>query len=389
MPDHNLMSREGAAARVERAAPARRAWPTIAALAVLAIGGVVLTRGEISAWLHRPLPASVQVAAEPPPALTVAAAAATLRPLPRIVTGDGSVVAWQELVIGAEAGGLRVAEVAVEEGDSVRAGQVLVQMDETLLRAILGQAEAAVAEAQAALRNTRQDLARAADLSRSGNTPRQTLELRQAAALQAEARVASAVARQGEVTARLAQARIVAPADGIVSRRNVLPGNVTSAGQEMVRLIRDGRVELDARVPERELSALRPGQPVRVTHGDQVVTGTVRAVAPTVSAETRLGVAHIALPSGSELRPGMFARAEIRSGEAPGLTVPQSALLFREGRAAVLVLSGDRVALRPVTTGRRAEGVVEVTSGLAEGERVVVTGAGFLSDGDRVRVADR
>jgi hypothetical protein len=112
-------------------------------------------------------------------------------------------------------------------------------------------------------------------------------------------------------------------------------------------------------------------------------------VARVVSAAPRLGIAHIALPADSGLRPGMFARAEIRPGDAPGLTVPQSAVLFREGRPAVLVLVGDRVALRPVTTGRRGDAVVEVTSGLAEGERVVVTGAGFLSEGDRVRVADQ
>ncbi|WP_338665357.1 efflux RND transporter periplasmic adaptor subunit [Pararoseomonas sp. SCSIO 73927] len=370
-----------------RPAPARRGRWALAALALVALGGAFLMRGEIASRLRPPAPAAAQAPAEPPPALTVAVAAATPRPLARTVVGDGSVVPWQELVIGAEAGGLRVIEVAVEEGDTVRAGQPLVRMDETLLRAVLGQAEAAVTEAQAALRNARQDLARAADLSRSGNAPRQTLELRQSAALQAEARVASATARQEEVAARLAQARILAPTDGVVSRRSALPGNVTAAGQEMIRLIRDGRIELDARVPELDLATVRPGQPVRVTHGERVVEGTVRAVAPTVLAEARLGVVHVALPAGSGLRPGMFARAEISPGEAPGLTVPQSALLFRDGRPAVLVLDGERVALRPVTTGRRGEGVVEVTSGLAEGERVVATGAGFLSDGDRVRVA--
>jgi multidrug efflux pump subunit AcrA (membrane-fusion protein) len=85
----------------------------------------------------------------------------------------------------------------------------------------------------------------------------------------------------------------------------------------------------------------------------------------------------------------MFARAEILPEAAPALTVPQEAILFREGRPAVFVLSesGDRVSLRPLATGRRREGVVEVTEGLAPGERVVVSGAGFLTDGDRVRVA--
>jgi multidrug efflux pump subunit AcrA (membrane-fusion protein) len=83
----------------------------------------------------------------------------------------------------------------------------------------------------------------------------------------------------------------------------------------------------------------------------------------------------------------MFARAEILPEAAPALTVPQEAILFRDGRPAAFVLSeNDRVALRPLATGRRREGAVEVTGGLAPGERVVVSGAGFLSDGDRVRV---
>ncbi len=226
------------------------------------------------------------------------------------------------------------------------------------------------------------------ELARTSSATRQTVEQRAATTAQAEARLASAVARREEAAARLAQTRIVAPADGVVSRRSALLGSVTSAGQEMLRLVRDGRLELDARVPELELASLRPGQSVRVVHGDRVVMAELRAIAPTVSAETRLGIAHVALPHDAGLRPGMFARAEILPGDAPGLTVPQAAVLFREGRPAVFVLQGERVALRPVSTARRQDGVVEVTSGLAEGERVVVSGAGFLSDGDRVRVAE-
>ncbi len=390
MPDHNLPRREPEGATRRAVAPARRRWRGwLAALIGLgAVGAGVAMRDDLIALLprHAPPPAAA-APAEPPPSLTVVVAEAAPRPLARIVVGDGSVVAWQELVIGAEAGGLRVAEVAVEEGDAVRQGQLLVRLDDALLRAALGAAEAAVAEADAALRVARQELARAIDLVRTGSATRQTVEQRESTAAQAEARLASAAARREEAGARLAQARIVAPADGVVSKRVALLGSVTAAGQEMVRLIRDGRLELDARVPELELGLLRPGQPVRVTHGDRVVMAELRAVAPTVTPETRLGTVHVALPPDAGLRPGMFARAEILPGTAPGLTVPQPAVLFREGRPAVLVVQEDRVSLRSITTGRRQDGHVEVTSGLAAGERVVVSGAGFLSDGDRVRVA--
>jgi RND family efflux transporter MFP subunit len=357
-------------------------------LAAAAVGAL-LFREQIAARLSPAEPAPVAATpAAPPPALTVTVAEVLPTMLTRRISGDGSVVAWQELVIGAEAGGLRVAEVPVQEGEAVRAGDLLVRLEDSLLAAQRDQAEAAIAEAEAALRIAQQDLARTVELSRTQSAPRQVLEQRQAAEAQAEARLASARARRDEAAARLSQARILAPSDGIVSRRTALPGAVTQAGQEMMRLIRDGRVELDARVPELELATVHPGQTVRVTHGDRTIEAEVRAIAPTVSPETRLGIVHVALPPGSGLRPGMFARAEIVPDAVPRLAVPQSAMLFRDGSPAVLVLDGERVTLRQVETGLRREGVVEITGGLEQGERVVVSGAGFLREGDQVRVAD-
>lgn len=400
MPDHNLPSgvlpsRAAAEAPAsggpEIARPRRWRWLLLLAVAaMLGLGGALALRDEITSASDRQAHAAagLSVPAEPPPALTVTVAPAARRPMARVVVGDGSVVAWQELVIGAEAGGLRVAEVAVEEGDRVRQGQLLVRLEASVLAAQRDGAEASVQEAESALRIARQDLVRSVELSRTESAPRQALEQREAAARQAEARLAAARARRDEAAARLAQTRILAPTDGVVSRRTVLSGAVTSVGQEMVRLIRDGRVELDARVPELEFAAVRAGQRARVFHGDREIEAEVRAVAPTVAADTRLGVVHVALPPESGLRPGMFARAEILPEAAPVLAVPQEAVLFREGRPAVFVLSADdRVAFRQLATGRRRDGAVEVVEGLAPGERVVVSGAGFLSDGDRVRVA--
>lgn len=306
----------------------------------------------------------------------------------RPVVGDGSVLPWQELVVGNEASGLRVAEVAVEEGERVAKGQLLVRLDDSVLRAQRDQYAAGIEEAQSALVLARQDLERTIELSRGQIAARQQLDQRRAGADQAEARLAVARARLLEIEARLAQARIVAPDDGVVTRRPALMGTVVQPGQEMVRMIRDGRLELNARVPELQLARVRPGQAVRVLHGDREIAASVRAVAPTVAPETRLGTVYVALPPGSGLLPGMFARAEIATGETEVVAVPLEALVVREGEPAVFVLAegADRVALRPIATGARREGMVEVTRGLAPGERVVTAGAGFLADGDRVRV---
>ncbi|MFC3123684.1 efflux RND transporter periplasmic adaptor subunit [Pseudoroseomonas globiformis] len=384
MPDQHAEIRP---APPELLPPRRRRWPwALAAALVLAGTGVVLLRPLPPL---APSPSAENGIAAPPPALTVALVPVRPRDLSRVIIGDGSVVAWQELVIGAEAAGLRVAAVPVEEGDRVRQGQLLVALEDKLPAAQSAQADAALAEAEAALDIARLDLRRSVELSRSGNVAREVLEQRQSLVRQGEARLLAARARQGEAAARLAQTRILAPHDGIVSRRSVLPGAVVQPGQELVRLIRDGRLELDARVPELDLAFLAPGQAVRVLHGEQSIMAQIRALSPVVSGDTRLGIAHVALPDQSGLRPGMFARAEFQSGREPVLSVPQEAVVYRNGEATAFVLpdGADAVEQRIVATGTRRDGVVAVTRGLAEGERVVVAGAGFLADGDRVRVA--
>ncbi|WP_207538766.1 efflux RND transporter periplasmic adaptor subunit [Sabulicella rubraurantiaca] len=384
MPDHNLPERPSPAEVQVPALPRRRrAWLWLPALAVLGAGGWW-------GWSHRlaeaPAPSPL---AEAPAALTVAVRPVERRSLLRPVIGDGSVAAWQELVVGVETGGLRVIEAGFEPGDRVRAGQVLVRLDPSVPEALLAQAEAAVSEAEAALRIAEAEQRRAADLARSESVARATLEQRQSVTRQAEARLAAARARRDEAASRLAQTRIAAPTNGTVSRRSVLLGAVVQPGQEMFRLIRDDRLELEARVPELELGRVQPGQEVRVLHGEREVAGRVRAIFPTVEGTTRLGTVHVVLPPDAGLRAGQFARAEIGAGSAPALVVPQEAVVFRGGRAVAFVLAENsaNASQRVVETGQRREGLVEVRQGLNEGERVVTQGAGFLADGDRVRVA--
>ncbi|MBX9699402.1 MAG: efflux RND transporter periplasmic adaptor subunit [Acetobacteraceae bacterium] len=393
MPDHGLPeSITVAPSAATPVAPPRRRVRAVLLLALLA-GAVMAAAWYAAPGLRQALrPAVPPTAIVPaqPPAITVGLAPVRRMTLARPVIGDGSVAAWQELVIGTEIGGLRVIEVGFEEGDTVRKGQVLVRLDPAIPAAQAQQAEAAAEEAEAALRMAQSDLRRSIELSRTDNVARQILEQRQSAARQAEAKLAAAQARRDEAVARLAQTRIEAPADGVVSRRSVLLGAVVQPGQEMFRLIRDGRLELAARVPELDLAAIRPGQPVRVTHGERAIEGQVRMVAPVIAGDTRLGIVYVILPPDSGLRPGMFARAEVVPAATQVLAVPQEAVVFRGGTPIVFVVASgaDRVAQRAVTPGARRDGMVEIASGLDAEDRVVVAGAGFLTDGDVVRVAD-
>lgn len=318
---------------------------------------------------------------------TVSVAVASLQNLPRTVTASGTVSAWEEVPVGAETGGLTATGVFVDEGAWVRQGQPLVQLNDALLRAQLRQQQAAVQTAEANAARDQSALDRALELKERGFLSQASLDTALANQRASTANVAAAQASLSETRTRLAQATIKAPVSGQVIRRSVTRGQIVGAGTELFRIVRDGRLELDARVPETELALVRSGQ-TAVVSSDQVgeVTGRVRIVTSEVNADNRLGTARISL-SGGNFRPGMFARARIQVGAQPVVTVPTAAVLYRENRAGVFVMGTDsRAHFQAVTVLSRAADQTAV-SGLDAGSRVVVAGAGFLGEGDRVTVA--
>jgi RND family efflux transporter MFP subunit len=318
---------------------------------------------------------------------TVTVAVATLQNLPRTVTASGTVSAWEEVPVGAETGGLTATGVFVDEGSYVRQGQPLVQLNDALLKAQLRQQQAAVQTAQANAARDQAALERAQELKERGFLSQASLDTALANKRASDANLVAAQASLSETRTRLAQAAVRAPVSGLVVSRNVTRGQIVGAGTELFRIVRDGRLELDAQVPETELALVRAGQPATIS-SDEVgeTTGQVRVVTPEVNAENRLGVARIALAGGG-FRPGMFARARIEVGAQPAVTVPTASVLYRENRAGVFVMGADgRARFQPVAVLSRGADRTAV-SGLQAGVRVVVEGAGFLGDGDRVTVA--
>ena len=318
---------------------------------------------------------------------TVTVASAALANLPRIVTASGTVTAWREVPVGAEIGGLVATAVHVDEGSYVRQGQPLVQLNDALLRAQLRQQQAGVQTAEANLARDDAALARAQELKERGFLSQASLDTALANQRASSANLASARAALSETQTRLSQATLRAPVAGLIISRSVTRGQIVQAGTELFRMVRDGRLELGAQVPETEIALIRAGQ-VATVSSDQVgqSTGRVRIVTPEVSAESRLGIARIALAADGGFRPGMFAKARIDVGSQPTITVPTAAILYRENRSGVFVLATDgRVRFQPVTVLSRAENATSVT-GVNAGVQVVVDGAGFLGDGDRVNV---
>ena len=324
------------------------------------------------------------------PALSVTTVQPTQSTLPVRISANGNIAAWQEAVIGTEANGLRLAEVRVNVGDVVKKGQVLATFTPDIVRADVAQTRAMVAEADAALAEASANAARARELATSGALSEQQINQYMTAEHTARARLEAQRALANVQALRLRQTQVLAPDDGVISSRSATVGAVLPAGTELFRLIRQGRLEWRAEVPAADLARLRPGQKARVTTPDgDTLGGKLRMIAPTVDLATRNGLVYVDLPSPGSARAGLVARGEFDIGESSGLTLPQSAVLLRDGFNYVLRVAPDsKVVQTKVEVGRRVGERVEITGGLAPDARVVAAGGGFLADGDLVRVVD-
>ncbi|WP_414691408.1 efflux RND transporter periplasmic adaptor subunit [Noviherbaspirillum sp.] len=357
---------------------------------------VLLAVAAISALIAAPESGAAddKKAAGPKPALTVTTVRPQTASLPIRLAANGNIAAWQEAIIGSESNGLRLAEVHAGVGDQVRAGQVLASFANETVAAEVAQARAALMEAEATAADAAANAARARTLQSTGALSQaqinQYLTLEQTAKARVEAAKATLAAQQ----LRMRHVQVVAPDSGIISARNATVGAVVPAGTELFRLIRRGRLEWRAEVTASELGRIRPGMPATVTAVTGAeLKGKVRMVGPTVDPQNRAAIVYVDLqPASGDAPPakaGMFARGEFDLGASSALTVPQQAVVLRDGFSYVFRLAPDnRVQQVKVRTGRRIGDRVEVLEGLKADAPVVVSGAGFLNDGDLVRVAD-
>ncbi len=363
--------------------------PTLiaAALATALAGAALLTLNA------RAADDAKQAAAAPKPALTVSVAQPESGDFPLRISANGSIAAWQEASIGTEANGLRLADVKVNVGDTVKRGDVLASFAPETVQAELAQIRASLAEAEATLAEAASNAQRARELDKSGALSAQQINQYLTAERTARARLDAQKAQLQSQQLRLRQTQVLAPDHGVISARSATVGAVLPAGQELFRLIRQGRLEWRAEVPAGELARIKPGMQATVAGPDgQAVRGKVRMVAPTVDTQTRNGLVYVDLPRADGVRAGMFARGDFEVGSSAALTLPQSAVLLRDGFSYVFTVGEQgqdalaKVTQAKVQVGRRIGERVEVTGGLQPGARVVATGAGFLGDGDTVKV---
>jgi RND family efflux transporter MFP subunit len=329
------------------------------------------------------------------PALTVTTTLPQRVSLPVRLAANGNIAAWQEASVGTESGGLRLTEVRVNVGDRVQKGQVLATFAADTLGAEAAQARASLGEAEANAANAAADAERARSLQATGALSASQINQYVTAEKTARARVEAARALYNAQQVRLGQTQVRAPDSGIISARLATVGAVVGSGAELFRLIRQGRLEWRAEVTATELGRITTGTTALITAASGArLAGRVRTIGPTVDPQTRAALVYVDLtplpgPASGSARAGMFARGEFDLGAVPALTVPQPAIVVRDGFSYVYRVNPDnRVSQLKVQTGRFEAGRVEITSGLPADARLVANGAGFLNDGDLVRLVE-
>ena len=358
--------------------------PNTLALAIAALG---LLSGHPSHAQDTP-----KTSAAPKAAMTVTTAKPSQSTLPLRLAANGNIAAWQEASVGSESGGLKLQEVRANVGDVVQRDQVLAVFASESVQADLALARANLAEAQAQAVDAAANAERARSLQASGALSAQQISQYTTGELTAKARVQSAQAALQQQELRLKHTQVLAPDAGVISARSATVGAVLSPGVELFRLIRQGRLEWRAEVTAAELGRIKVGTAVQVVNASgSAVTGKVRMVAPTVDVQTRNALVYVDLNATSAngaVKAGMFARGEFALGSSAALTVPQQAVVVRDGFNYVFTVGKDnKVAQQKVEAGRRVGDQVEILKGLNADTTIAVAGAGFLNDGDQVRMS--
>jgi RND family efflux transporter MFP subunit len=350
-------------------------------------------------------------------------------PLDRSVTVSGTLAAEEQVMLSLKVTG-RLEEVLVDLGSPVRRGQVIARLTPTDFELRLRQADAAlqqararlgldpggegdaidiertavVRQAKASLEEARRQRDRFATFVQRGISARADLETSESQVQIAEGRYQDALEEVRNRQAILAQRQselaiarqqlddtsLRSPIDGVVRERHAFAGEYRAAGTPIVTVVRQHPLRMQLAVPERAAGNVRVGQVVRVTvEGDaEAYRGRVARLSPAITEGNRTLAIEAEVPNeAGRLRPGMFARAEIVTDEAPGIVVPHSALVVFAGVEKLLLVKDGKVHEQRVRSGRRLDDRVEILEGVAPGD-IVITSPGGLGEGAAVRVSE-
>jgi len=313
-----------------------------------------------------------------------------VQPVATQVTFTGTIAARHELPIGNSGDTGRIVAVYVQVGDHVRRGQVLAQLDDSVLAPQVAQLSAALDQARAQAALSAAEYRRGVDAGPAGGLSIQDIEKLQAASIMDAANIKVAAAQLKVMRAKLALTRIVAPVDGLVLTRNAEVGQIAgSGGSALFDLEDSGQVEMIGQVAEQDMAGLEVGQSAAVylIGNPQPFIGRIWLLGAVIDPQTRLGEVRIALTPDPALRPGAFARSVVTLAQARRPVLPQTAVMADSDGSYVYVVANDgQVQRRKVSVGSVIPDGVVITGGLSGRERVVSMDGGFLHDGEKVAV---
>ena len=306
----------------------------------------------------------------------------------RAINATGTLAARREILVGVVGEGGRVTQVYVDAGDWVSQGDVLVSVDRSVQTQQAAALEAQIGVARADLQLAQNELDRAMQLVERGFISKADVDRKTATRDATRARVNVANAQLAETRARNARLDVRAPVSGYVLERSVETGQTVSAGSGILfRIAKDGQLELQAKLSEDDLAQVAVGIPATVTPvgTDRIFSGNIWQISPMIDAQSRQGMARVALPFDKALRPGGFASVEIKSGAMTAPVLPESAVQTgREGSFVYVVGKDNKVKQRPIKVGPVTANGLIIQEGLDGTERVVLYAGGFLNPDETI-----
>lgn len=302
---------------------------------------------------------------------------------------SGTVMSTNQVQVASRLMGY-IRTLTVREGQTVKAGQLLFQVDPTDIQGQVAQARAGLAQAQANLANAKADYERFGNLYREQAIPKQQWDQIQLRYQVAQEQVAAARAGYGTASAQMRYASVTSPIAGVVVQKMANPGDLAAPGRPVLVIEGQGKLQVQTQVPADVFSRIKVGDKVDVFAGTRALKGTIAQAVPVADPMSHTHTVKIDLPEGAGLDSGTFVRVGFAVGSAPQLRVPQAAVVDRAGMTGVFVVDRAGIAhFRLVRLGATVGAEVEVQAGLSAGDTVVTSNLAEVENGVKIGGGDR
>lgn len=325
-------------------------------------------------------------------ALTVEIKKPILKEIDNEIQINGDVLPWQESIISSEISGVRVEDIFVDVGDTVTKGQILTTLNSDIILADYNIAKASVSEAEANFKEAIQDANRARSLDKANVLSSQQMSQYLSAESKAKARLESAKAQLEMKKVMLEHTKIKSPDDGVVSSRTAAVGNLVNVG-ELFKIIRQEKLQWKPQVSIDKLRLIQKEQPVEIYNkSGETIYAKINQISPSINYETRRATILVDLPKElhqNKIQPGFFLNGVIKVGKKDSLLVNQQSIVLKDGTNYVFVYDEKTHIVNQVKVeiGKRDGDFVVIENGLDKDNNVVVSGAAFLNNGDKVNIA--